>query len=162
MMKISPLDLMQTQFSRRLRGFDPREVQDFLKDMAEQMEKLMRENAAQAEKLKQQAQEISQFQENESALRNTLITAQRLSEQIKDAAEREAHLLTREAEIQAKKILEQAQSRLGQVEADIAELKRQRSTLQAKMRSILQAHQELLGFGLEEEGGPKAETGEKR
>ena len=127
MMKITPVDLLQHEFSRRLRGFDPEEVQNFLKDIAEQIEELVRENTAQAEKLKEQAQEISQFQEREAALRNTLITAQKLSEQIKESAEREAHLITREAEIRAKKILEEVQGRLGQMEADITELKRQRS-----------------------------------
>ena len=162
MMKITPLDLLQHQFSRRLRGFDPEEVEDFLKDIAEQIEELMRENTAQAEKLKQQAQEISQFQEREAALRNTLITAQRLSEQIKESAEREAHLITREAEIRAKKILEEVQGRLGQMEADIIELKRQRSNLRAKIQSALQAHQQLLAYTLEEEPGQESGTGEKK
>jgi cell division initiation protein len=162
MIKITPVDLLQHEFSRRLRGLDPEEVQNFLKDIAEEIEELVRENTVQAEKLRQQAEEIGQFQEKEAALRNTLITAQKISEQIKESAEREAHLITREAEIRAKKILEEVQGRLSQVEADITELKRQRSNLRAKIRSALQAHQELLAYTLEEEAGQESKKGEKK
>jgi len=162
MIRITPLDLLQHRFTRRLRGFDPEEVQTFLKEVADQIEELVRENAAQAEKLKEQASEIIQFQEKEAALRNTLVTAQKLSEQIKESAQREAHLITREAEIQAKKILEEAQMRKRQVEEDIAELRRQRSNLRVKIRSALQAHQELLSFDLEEEAGQASERSEKK
>ena len=162
MIKITPVDLLQHEFSRRLRGLDPEEVQNFLKDVAEEIEELVRENTAQAEKLRQQAQEIGQFQEKEVTLRNTMITAQKLSEQIKESAEREAHLITREAEIRAKKIFEEVQGRLSQVEADITELKRQRSNLRAKIRSALQAHQELLAYTLEEEPEQKSSKGDKK
>jgi cell division initiation protein len=162
MIKITPVDLLQHEFSRRLRGLDPEEVQNFLKDIAEEIEELVRENAAQAEKLRQQAQEIGQFQEKEATLRDTMITAQKLSEQIKESAEREAHLITREAEIRAKKIFEEVQGRLSQVEADITELKRQRSNLRAKIRSALQAHQELLAYTLEEEPEQKSSKGDKK
>lgn len=151
MMKISPLDLLQHQFSRRLRGLDPEEVQDFLKHVADQFEELIAENTTLEEKWKQQASEISQFQEKETVLRNTLITAQKLSDQIKESAQREAHLLMREAEIQAKKILEETQIRRSQMEADIIELKRQRSNLRTKIRSAIQAHQELLTFDEEDQ-----------
>jgi len=159
MMKIAPLDLLQQQFSRRFRGFDPEEVQDFLKDLAEQIEDLLRENSAQAEKIRQQVQEIGQFQEKEASLRNTLVTAQKLSEQIKESAQREAHLLTREAEIQARKILEEAQSRLSRVEADIIEMKRQRDNLRAKIRFAIQTHQDLLDYTLGEKGDAEVTDG---
>lgn len=151
MVKITPLELLQYQFTRRFRGFDPQEVEDLLKEVAAQMEELIKENAAQAEKLQELGTEISQFKEKETALRNTLLTAQKLSEQIKESAQREAHLIVREAEIQAKKILEETQARRRQMEADIVELKRQRSNLRAKIQALLRAHQELLSFDLEEE-----------
>jgi len=162
MIRITPLDLLQHQFTRRLRGFDPQEVESLLKEVADQIEELVKENAALAEKSKELSTRINQFQEKEVTLRNTLITAQKLSEQIKESAQREAHLITREAEIQAKKILEEAQARLRRVEADITELKRQRSNLRAKVQSVLQAHQELLSFDLEDEAGPAPEKKEKK
>jgi len=162
MIRITPLDLLQHQFTRRLRGFDPQEVESLLKEVADQIEELVKENAALAEKSKELSTRINQFQEKEATLRNTLITAQKLSEQIKESAQREAHLITREAEIQAKKILEEAQARLRRVEADITELKRQRSNLRAKVQSVLQAHQELLSFDLEDEAGPTPEKKEKK
>ncbi|MDH7499692.1 MAG: DivIVA domain-containing protein [candidate division NC10 bacterium] len=162
MIRITPLDLLQHQFTRRLRGFDPEEVQGLLKETADQIEELVRENAALTERIKELSTEISQFQEREATLRNTLMTAQKVSEQIKESAQREAHLIAREAEIQAKKILEEAQARLRRVEMDIVELKRQRSNLRAKVQSILQAHQDLLSFDLEDEAGTAAEKREKK
>ena len=66
------------------------------------------------------------YQEREESLRNTLVTAQKMTEEIKANAKREAELMMRETELKAEKLLEMAHRKLAQVQAEIAELKRQR------------------------------------
>ena len=48
-MRITPLDVRNHQFSRRLRGIDPEEVETFLRLVSEDYEQLVRENEGQGE-----------------------------------------------------------------------------------------------------------------
>ena len=57
---------------------------------------------------------------------------------------READLLIRETELKAERLLEDAHRKLGQVQAEIAELKRQRDLFASKLRGLLKIHMELL------------------
>ena len=82
-MKVTPLDLRQAQFRSKLRGFDPDEVTPFLADAAYELEQALKE----IDRLRQEAARkevvLEEFRERENALRNTLLTAQRLADQIK-------------------------------------------------------------------------------
>ena len=86
-MKVTPLDLRQAQFRSKLRGFDPDEVTPFLSDAAYELEQALKE----IDRLRQEAAKtevvLDEFRERENALRNTLLTAQRLADQIKENAE---------------------------------------------------------------------------
>ena len=87
-MKVTPLDLRQAQFRSKLRGFDPDEVTPFLSDAAYELEQALKE----IDRLRQEAVRnetiLDEFRERENALRNTLLTAQRLADQIKEPRRR--------------------------------------------------------------------------
>ena len=85
-------------------------------------------------------------QEREDSLRNTLVTAQKMTDEIKTNATREADLVLKEAELKAERLLEQAHRKLAQVQVEIAELARQRDLFAAKLRGLLKTHLELLDF----------------
>ncbi|RPI01752.1 MAG: DivIVA domain-containing protein, partial [Zetaproteobacteria bacterium] len=88
--------------------------------------------------------QIRGFQEREDAVRDTLVTAQKMTEDIKGGAKREADLIIKESELRAEKLLEQAHQKLGQVHAEIAELRRQRDLFAARLRGHLKTHNDLL------------------
>lgn len=147
-MKLTPLDLRQKRFNAVFRGVDPREVEGFLEFVATEFESLIREHAALKDALATAQGRIQVYSERERVLQDTLITAQRLSEEIKDAARKEAEIRVAEAVHQGDKITQDAQSRLLQVVKDIAELKRQRAQLESELRSVIDGHQKLLeAFG---------------
>jgi cell division initiation protein len=87
-------------------------------------------------------------------LRNTLVTAQKMTEEIKGNAKREAELIMKEAELRAEKLLDQAHQKLAQVQAEIAELRRQRDVFGAKLRSHLKTHQDLLDAAIPDKQAP--------
>jgi cell division initiation protein len=149
-MRITALDLQQQQFKARFRGYDRLEVESFLGMVAEELETQVRENQALREQLRQMEVEITRHQEREQMLKNTLMTAQKVTEDLKDNAKKESQLLIKTAELKGEKILEQAQLRAAKVQEEIAELKRQRKLFEAKVRSALRSHEELLNATIED------------
>lgn len=143
-MEFSPLEITQREFGRRFRGLDPEEVQTFLEQIAEEMTRLLQENTDRAGQIQRLEGQLRVHQEREESLRNTLVTAQKMTEEIKANAKREADLLVRETELKAERLLEDAHRKLGQVQAEIAELKRQRDLFASKLRGLLKTHLDLL------------------
>lgn len=143
-MELSPLEITQREFGRKFRGLDPEEVQTFLEQIAEEMTRLLHETGDRAAQIQRLEAELRVHQEREDSLRNTLITAQKMTEEIKANAKREADLMLKEAELKAERLLEQAHRKLAQVQAEIAELQRQRELFASKLRGLLKTHLELL------------------
>jgi len=136
-MKVTPLDLRQAQFKTKMRGFDPQEVAPFLADAANELEHALRE----IDRLKQEAvrseTSMGEYREREVSLRNTLLTAQRLADQIKDNAEQEAKTMIREAESRADLILQKAQARFAEVERDINEMRLRRRDVEGSLEASI-------------------------
>lgn len=149
-MRITALDLQQQQFKVRFRGYDRQEVEGFLELVAQELEAQAKENQALQEKLRQLEAEITRHQEREHMLKNTLVTAQKVTEDLKDNAKKESQLVVKAAELKAEKILEQAHLRAAKIQEEIAELKRQRKLFEAKVRAAMRSHEELLNATVEE------------
>ena len=143
-MELSPLEITQREFARRFRGLDPEEVQTFLEQIAEEMTRLVQQTTDQAAQIQRLEAQVRVHTEREDSLRNTLVTAQKMTEDIKAGAKREAELIVREGELNAERLLEQAHRKLAQVQAEIAELVRQRDLFGSKLRGLLKSHIELL------------------
>ena len=143
-MEISPLEITQREFARKFRGLDPEEVQTFLEQLAEEMTRLVQETTEQAAQIQRLEAQVRVNQEREDSLRNTLVTAQKITEDMKANAKREADLIVKEGELNAERLLEQAHRKLAQVQAEVAELIRQRDLFAAKLRALLKTHLELL------------------
>jgi cell division initiation protein len=152
--KVTPLDIRQKQFTRKLRGSDPKEVEAFLELMAQELEDLIRENIALKDDLKRKNARIEEYRDREKTLQETMITAQRITDDLKDAAKRSAEVIVSEAELQAEKIVQGAHGRMIQILDEIGELKRQRSQVTSGIRALLDAELKLLDI-FKEEAAPR-------
>jgi len=85
-------------------------------------------------------------------LRDTLLSTQKMVEEIKTTARKEAELIVEEARMRAREIVQQAHMRLAQIHDDITELKRQRTQFEVKLRSLLEAHLQMLEIERQEQG----------
>ena len=149
-MKITPLDIQQQQFKTRFRGFDVREVDTFLEQMAEAFESLLSKNEKLREEIQKLELEIQGYKEREETFKRAMLNSQKVLEQMKQNARKSAELVVAEAEVKAEKILNRAQNRLAQLHEDITELKRQRMQIEVQIRSIIESHTKLLEIGKEE------------
>lgn len=143
-MKITALDIRQKQFKSSLRGHDSREVEAFLDLVASEFEEVVKENIGLQEEMRRKQQKIEEFREREKTLQETMVTAQRISEDLKSAAKKEGELVIAEAELQAERIVADANHRLVQIIDDINELKRQRIQFEARLKGLIEGHLKLL------------------
>ena len=145
-MRIAPLDLRQQRFKTVLRGFDKTEVVAFLTEAADDYEHALREIDRLRQDLTRVESLLTEHRDRELNLRNTLLTAQRLSDEIKDAAQNEARLVIKEAQGRADLLLQKAQVRLEEVERDINEMRLRRRGVEGSLEASIQALYHALEF----------------
>lgn len=150
-MKISPLDIQQQQFRVRFRGFDMVEVDNFLDLLANEIEDLLKENNQLREEDRRKLARLNELEAEEKEMHNALVSAQRLSEEMKSNARREAELIIEEARINAQRIIDNAQAQTLQVEAEINQLKRQRTQWESSLKANIEMHLSMLEKFKEEE-----------
>jgi cell division initiation protein len=158
-MRISPLDIRQQQFTVKMfRGFDSHEVDAFLDDVADDYETVLKENALLKEQLATIEERSRGLAEREKAIQDTLVATQRLGDEMKAAARREAELHTREAELRGEKLLEEVRSEEAKLRSEINELRRTKRQLVEDLRSTLERYYRLMSAEFGEGGGdaPKA------
>lgn len=151
-MKLTPLDIQQQQFRTTLWGFDTKEVDAFLDVLANDVERLVRESNNLRDEVKRKEAELQEHRERERTLKDTMITATRITEDIKQNARKEAEIVIAQAEAQAEQIIQNAHTRLVRIMEDMDELKRQKAQFEASLRSTIGAHAKLLDAMADREG----------
>jgi cell division initiation protein len=137
-MKISPMEIQKQSFSRTLRGFDRDEVRSYLGLVAEEFAELQRARADLEQEVQLLRGSVDDYRQREAILKNTLLTAQRVSEEIKENARSQAQAVMREAELQADRLLELAQGRAHEVERGILDLRAQRTGLRTEVKALIE------------------------
>jgi cell division initiation protein len=156
--RITPMDIRQQQFTVKMfRGFDTQEVDTFLEDLAADYEALLKENSLLKEQLQALEERTRGLEEREKVLQETLVTTQRLVEEMKDQARREAAVIIREGEVQAERIIEASRTAEGNLQSEIIALKRTRRQLAEVLRSTVEMYQRLLEQDLKAASGDEPE-----
>jgi len=150
-MRITPLDIQQKQFPMKIRGFDVEEVYAFLEVVREEMEDLLRENASLKESVQRLENQIKEHKDMETALRETLLTAQQMVEDYKTNARKEAELIIKEAGIRSEGIIKQAQEKVIKIHEDIVDLKGIRRHFKEELKRLVENHMKMLEFDKERE-----------
>jgi cell division initiation protein len=149
-MALTALDIQQQRFRTKVRGIDPKEVQTFLDQAAAAFEDLQRENHRMINEVRQLRAEIEDHRKREGTFRRALMHSQKVLDQMKINAEKQADLIVAEAENKAEKLLHQAQRRLTQLQEHITKLKRQRVQIEVEIGSVIESHHRLLTVGQEQ------------
>lgn len=145
-MKVTPLDLKQQRFQTVMRGYDRGEVNAFLAEAAEDYENAVRENERLRQELAKSEAVLNEHRSQEKNLRNTLLTAQKLADDIKDNAEQEAARILRDAEGRAELTLQKSQSRVEEVQREIDGLRLKRKDVETSLESIISALYNTIEF----------------
>ncbi|TGU70704.1 DivIVA domain-containing protein [Geomonas terrae] len=146
-MKITPMDIQQQQFKgKMLGGLDPEDVDAFLQLVAGEMEELIRENNDLKERINRNQTQMTEMEARESQLRETMLAAQRITEEMKANAQKEAHLMISEAELKGERIIADAENKLVQLNNQIQELKRDKLQFESGFKNLLDTYYKLLAL----------------
>jgi len=143
-MRITPLELQNHRFRRSVGGYSPDEVNEFLRLVAEDYEGVVRQLEAQREEIARLKQRLEDLVAKEQVLQDTLTTAQKLSEDLKRTAMKEAEVMVSEAEVKGEKVLEAAHRRAAQLSQDIKDMRHLKIRMAAAVRSTIESHLQLL------------------
>jgi len=143
-MKITPQDVLNQTFSRKLKGFDPDEVKNFLLQVAESLEIEIKEKEEMRMKMEKFRENYSKYEKREELLRDTLIAAQKFSSEVKSNAQKEGELVVREAEIKSEEIIQKAFDRQRLLAEEIKSLKFKRKEIEADIINMLNSLRELI------------------
>jgi cell division initiation protein len=151
--KVTPLDIQQKRFHIGFRGYDRTEVEMFLDLVRDEMESLVREVADLREFRQGYDQRLRELVEKEENVKNTMLMTQKLIEELKDGARKEADLIVKDAGIRSEQTVGNAQQEKFKLESDIQELRRRKHQFLQDMKKVIQMHLEMVNF---EEGGSGA------
>ncbi len=143
-MPITPLDIEEKEFRSSLFGYHRGEVDTFLAELGEELQRLIKENHALKDELKRKEERLARLLEEEAEIRQALVSAQRLAEEIKDQARREAELIRKEAELEAERIRQEAEETKKILAQEISELIRKKTEMTAELRGLLRGWLDLL------------------
>lgn len=158
MINLTPLDVRKKQgdFDRAFRGYDVDSVDDFLDQVADRFEAVVRENQKLREQAAQHNEVIATFRERERAMNEALIAAQQLREETRQQSEREAELIIREARAKAQRLLDDAHHRVARLEESFDRLRAQRHQYLRTFRGLLER---FLGDVVQEENRERTPPG---
>jgi cell division initiation protein len=157
MIDLTPLDIRKKpeDFRKALRGYDPEEVDAFLTLVSERLEELVKENLTLRERVDRLQEQVSSQLSRERAVQEALVTAQKLrddiegqaqrtAEEIRSGGAREADLVRKEAEVEARKIVAEAHRQLEERREALDELERRRLRFLRSFRALLEREMDVV------------------
>jgi DivIVA domain-containing protein len=135
---LTPLDIRKQEFRKTLRGYDTLGVEDFRMRVADALERVIRDRSVLEERLAALTEQLRVFREREKAMNEALVAAQQLRQDTRAAAEREGQVIVREAEAEAKRLLDEARGAENAVQTRMAETERQYQQYVGGFRALLE------------------------
>ena len=143
---ITPLDMRQARFTTALRGFDKADVTTFLQEAAEGFDHAMRENERLRMEIVRLEASLNQYRDLEGSLKTTLMSAQRVADDMRENAQQEAARLVREAEGRVELLVQKAQSKTEDIEREIDGLRIKRREAETNLEGTIAALHNTLDF----------------
>jgi cell division initiation protein len=148
-MQVTPVDIQQIGFRRAFRGYDRHEVDAFLSSLSETFESLMKENRESKDRIEALEAALAELKRKEELINQTLVSAERMVDDMKRQAQREAELRVREAEIAADTLTRKAREERHDIEQDVIAWRRRQIELVEQFRGFLRGIEKSLDLATE-------------
>ena len=151
MQDLTPLEIQKQTFSRTIKGYNPDEVRAYLHLVAEEIERLVRDNDRLSREVAVLRDDLEDHSNRERILKDTLLSAQKVAEDLTTNARKEAELIVKDSELLADRLMSQAMGRVADLEKAIGDLKIERRAARNKLQSTLDTIQQMIILDAEEE-----------
>jgi cell division initiation protein len=139
-MKLTPLDIRHKEFKRGMRGYADVEVDEFLDQIADEYERLFKENIDLQDRLESLEEKVAGYKRIEDTLQKTLINAQASAEEQKQNATKQAQLILQDAELKARQMVNEAYSERQAIEQSMAKLRNAEEDFRFKFRTMIEGY----------------------
>lgn len=136
-MSLTPVEIRHVKLGRRPFGYDRRTIDDLLSDIVTSFEQVWRERADLRDEREELESELSHQKEIEGTLRNTLLSAERMADDVRTQARREADVIISEARATARDIVSAAESERERIHGEIRRLRTLEVDVRADYRAFL-------------------------
>ena len=150
-MNVTPLDLRQQKFKTAMRGYDRAEVDALLAEVADDYEGALRDADRLRPEVARLESALAEHRSEEKSLKNTLVSAQRLADGLRDAAHQDAQRMIKDAEARADGLVQRSQVRLEELQREIDGLKMRRRETETSVEAIINALKNTLDFVREQD-----------
>ncbi|HEX3111109.1 MAG TPA: DivIVA domain-containing protein [Thermoanaerobaculia bacterium] len=151
MQNLTPLEIQKQVFARALKGYNPDEVRGYLSLVAEEIERLVKDVDRLSRENAMLRDELDDHSQRERILKDTLLSAQKVSEDVKSNARKEAELIVKDAELLSERVIAQAMQRVSEIERTIQDLKVERAAVRVRLQGTLDTVQHLIALDAEQE-----------
>ncbi len=139
-MAITPMDIRKKTFSTQRHGLTKTEVEEFIGELATEIENLRKERAQLTEKAEELAKHLKAYEDTEQLLKDTLVTAQKATSQLHEEARKEAQLLIDKAKLEAERIKQDATQETRGVAEELRTLEARRTALSDEVAGIARTY----------------------
>ena len=139
-MKLTPLDIRHKEFKRGMRGYADVEVDEFLDEVADEYERLFKENIDLQDRVEALEEKVAGYKRIEETLQKTLVNAQASAEEQKQNANKQAQLVLQDAELKARQLVNEAYSERQAIEQSMAKLRSAEEDFRFKFRQLLDGY----------------------
>ena len=140
---LTPSDIREKTYKSGL-GYDKKEVEQFMQEVANDFEQLAAENESLKKKINDLTDSICYYKSIEKTLQKALVIAEKTAQDIKDNANKEAKAIELDAKANAKMIESQALKQSEMLEHKTLNLLKQYDLFKAHYKNLLNAQLELL------------------
>jgi cell division initiation protein len=159
-LKLSPIEIRQQEFQKKMRGYDPDEVQSFLEKLSDDLDELQKENESLKSELENVNEQLAEYKKIEKNLQDTLLKAQDSSAKSLEATKKQTGLMIKEAELKASQIIEKSRENADELRNAVVNLREEKDLILAKLKAIVNSQANLLELKVKPSGDEK--TKEKK
>ncbi|MDW4557985.1 DivIVA domain-containing protein [Staphylococcus saprophyticus] len=143
-MPFTPSEIKNKTFTQVKSGFEPKEVEDYLEQLSNEIERL-KEDKAQLEKvIEDKETNIQSYKDVHQSVSDALIQAKHAGEETKAAATKEAEATVAKAKAEADKIVNDGVEKARRLSFQTEDMKRQSKIFRSRFRMLVEAQLDLL------------------
>ncbi len=161
-MKVTPLDIQPICFRRAWRGYDRHEVDAFVSSLSDTFEELLKENREAKDRIGALEGSLDELKRKEELINQTLVSAERMVDDMKRQAQREADLRVREAELSAETLTRKAREERVAIEQDVITWRRRQIEMVEQFRGFLKGIEKSLDLATDPAPREEAVVGTPR
>ncbi len=143
-MRLTPIQIRKQEFEKKLRGYDPDEVDAFLAAVASDFEELLRENMDLKTQKSAIVEELQNYKKLEESLRSLIVQAEKTATESTVALKSTSEIIRHEAEAKAKQVLNAAMREVEEAKGELAKLKDLKESIITSVRAVLSAQLDIL------------------